>query len=372
MAKFTPKAAAPQPTLLKPPPVKFPQPAARNSSPVPAPQKAGTPSKTNPPLTINEKRLKTRQDCSDLIIEFSKRVDARAEGWNNAAISVGSAYATAAKQHSDAITNAAARDQLMSQLTTQVMFSILTVGASGAFAWLCETTQTKFLKDHLTDGVKGAIEAGIGELGSAIAPIVFTPQEAGQLNAPVEQDPLKYQDKMEKRIGLARQKADTYIANQLGFVRLLEMEKWDNFSVDSLMDELVTWLTDSDLLTGNADLPDDDKMTDELERGMWAAWSQGLLLIRKGEVPKKTGPFPLHDGPEVPSPIDFFREIPGPVRDRLKALGIDKQAKLSPGGFFDDKQEDSKKLRAWGKTFTQKSFEDLAAAAAATAPKPTP
>ena len=64
--------------------------------------------------------------------QFQDEVMARAESWQGAARDIGSAYATAAKRHTDAL----AKQDKIEALKTQLMFSVLTVATADALSWV--------------------------------------------------------------------------------------------------------------------------------------------------------------------------------------------------------------------------------------------
>jgi hypothetical protein len=78
-----------------------------------------------------EREQKARRALT-LLLSFQNEVLARAEGWQIAARNIGSAYATAAKRHADAL----ADQDKIDALKTQVLFSVLTVATSGALSWV--------------------------------------------------------------------------------------------------------------------------------------------------------------------------------------------------------------------------------------------
>src|SRR5262249_23260372 len=79
----------------------------------------------------NIQRLKNQSTAKLLLDQFADQVDAQAENWMIAARMLGSAYKTAAEQHKATLGDQAQSDAL----SDQMMFSVLTVAASGALAW---------------------------------------------------------------------------------------------------------------------------------------------------------------------------------------------------------------------------------------------
>ena len=88
-------------------------------------------------LTKDNERLKKIYRANFLLGQFQDLVLARAESWRMAALNIGSAYALAAKNHTDAM----AKQDKIDALRTQLIFSVLTVASSGTLSWVTSGLQ---------------------------------------------------------------------------------------------------------------------------------------------------------------------------------------------------------------------------------------
>src|SRR5262245_40443630 len=88
-------------------------------------------------LTKDKVRMDNRQRATLRLGLLQNQVLARAESWQIAARNIGSAYATAAKRHTDAL----ATQNKIEALKTQALFSVLTAATSGALSWVSSSLQ---------------------------------------------------------------------------------------------------------------------------------------------------------------------------------------------------------------------------------------
>src|SRR4051812_42385272 len=120
-------------------------------------------------------RLRNLSRATLLLGKFQDQVMARAESWQIAARNIGSAYATAAKRHTDAL----AKQDKIDALKIQFMFSVLTVASAGGLSWISSglALGQKFPERvKLIEALEDAAQAGTGEVFSAMGPLIWTSQ----------------------------------------------------------------------------------------------------------------------------------------------------------------------------------------------------
>jgi hypothetical protein len=259
------------------------------------------PPTTRKELEQNLKRQDNRTRAILKLSSFQDTVLASAEDWQKAARLIGSAYATAAARHKDIVDKQAKSDAL----DTQILFSVLTVAASGALSWVSGRLQQKAeqaaqdalkklkvqfnreldLKARvriqhkmdrihalptqklLMEAVEDSAQAGVGEILSANGPLIFPPTIA-----PVSQEPQVFQDDLENRVGDVKKKVFQAFATIKGQWAAAPLDSWDTYDEVKQLKEHQSWQKAADELAGADDLPDWDWMAKELERGIWAKY----------------------------------------------------------------------------------------------------
>ena len=272
--------------------------------------------------------------------QFQDEVLARAESWQIAARNVGSAYATAAKMHTDAL---AAQDKIEA-LKTQILFSVLTVATSGSLSWLSSglAMAEKFPERlALIEAVEDAAQAGVGEVFSAVSPMIFTQQ-----NKAVNIDPQVFQNERENAVSEAKIK----VLERFGRIKsqwaAAPLETWDDYSEAKQLAEHNDWLKKADNLAGKDDLPSIAVMADELERGFWAAWMPGLKSrIRVGNR------FGTQEE-------DAYASVGSAIEERLSKVDILKLANVEIHWYQSAGTEDTK-LLAWAQGYKVKRFVSM-------------
>ena len=143
-------------------------------------------------------------------------------------------------------------------------------------------------------------------------------------------------DALEKFSGIARELQD------------LPSEQWAQFSLAGQQHMYDNWLARADRFAVPAQLPTQDLMEREFERALWAKyWQQ--------QRPRPVPAALTTDYPPVGSAM----------KDRLRVLGIDKDAGLRLSGFtwfagghlFEDYDtDDAEALMTWGRSYVPRKF----------------
>src|SRR5262249_54093377 len=117
----------------------------------------------------------------------------------------------------------------------------------------------------------------------------------------------------------------------------LPTELWDSYDEPAQKAGLTKWVAEAGRFAGSDDLPSVDDMSAELERGIWAKWSNGLRQQSYAVFPQT-----------------YYLGFGRNVLDRLKALKVAAAANLR-GGWLDG-ENDSRKLYEWGKNYKVNPF----------------
>ncbi len=316
--------------------------------------------------------LQNQETAMATLMEFQNQVLARAESWMNAAIRIGSAYSTAARRHKEACE----ADAKARAAENDLMFAVLGMATAGSFNWLVSMMRPE--RELLTTELHQAAEGGVTRILRPGAPIVEPPAPAGPMSfptpgplsiptphvgeavehaaegfeyieafkkgvetvqdkakeaakeggggEPIQTDPLVFQNSRVSQITQDKQNAYTYFAQLASQLRTAH----------------------AGLLASDAQLPGEDSMADELERGIWAKWAEE-------QVP--------HNVYGAMTTVTV--QLGDATSARLRALGIKERAGLELTGFewfthghlFDDSNnEDVFRLRAWAKDFRPQQF----------------
>jgi hypothetical protein len=300
---------------------------------VPPPKPAWTQAQMN-------KWMDARARATLRLSAWEHQLRATCESWQVAARQIGSAYATAAKNHNDAL----AKQAQIDALETQAIFSVLTIATSGAFSWassglaLAEQFPERKL---LVEAVQGAAEAGIGEGFSALGPMVFS-----QTNSSVSIDPLQFQNDRENAVSEAKKKVDERFAKIDLEWASADLNEWDGYDEKKQRAELDDLLRQAGTLAGEEDLPSPDDMAEELERGIWAQWMPQLKRV-KYYASKAGG-----------GPKDDYASVGSAIEKRLDKLGILDMADVTIHWYHSAEPED-RKLIAWAQGYKVKEFQSM-------------
>lgn len=213
----------------------------------------------------NQRRQDIRQRAGFGLNKFRDKVMAQAESWEIAATTVGSAYKTAWSTYSDALDKKAKADALESQ----ILFSLLTVVTQGALSWVSSALQKEgeqFADQRiLIESIEDATQGGIGEGFSAIGPMVVPPRPG-----PVSHDPQLFQNDLTNRVKSMKNQVYMAFSAIWGEWQALPLEDWDHFDEKNQMKGHDAWQKDALKLAGKNDLPPEDAMAEEMEKGLWA------------------------------------------------------------------------------------------------------
>jgi hypothetical protein len=252
---------------------------------------------------------RNQQRATLLLDQFKEEVQIRVTGWEIAILNLGSAYARAAKNHSEAVEKKKKADAIKSQ----VMFSLLTVASAGGLAWISgaalaakgAAAEASLLTNTLEDVVQNSAAEAFSANGPGLDQRIPTADQTA-----VSDDPLVFQNQRMGRLKAAQLQAHT---------------QFKTFTADLLKRPDAAWLAKADLLSGGAKLPTVDVMADELERAFWARWAPALK-VAKGEIDN------VEQGFTYTSPSTA-------VEERFDALGITKASGVDDFGWWTSDKE---------------------------------
>jgi hypothetical protein len=244
---------APQPILLKPwtPP------------PPPIP--------TNQQLALNLTRQDTRARAALRLNAIHGYVGGRAAGWRKGARHIGNAYAAADKAYNTVLE----KQKTLDTLKIQAFFSVLTIATSGALGWATIAAETRWpgllkLGNAMTETRDAISQAMVGEAFASMGPLVFPATPDSTVNP----DPQKFQNELEDKVDDMSQWAlniVTIISNRFADAPL---EAWDCYNAKAEEAAFRDWqkMEKQLELASDKELPDEDWMARELERGRWAKY----------------------------------------------------------------------------------------------------
>jgi len=283
--------------------------------------------KKGAPPTIDKRvtRIEIQNKATAHLSEFQNGVLAAAEDWEMAALNVGSAYATAADRHTQAITDA----QRIVALNAQIMGSVMVVLLVGPMGWLAEG-----LPGILSQGFEDFAQAGMGEALSAVGPAVIAATDA----KPASTNPQVFQNEAVGKVKNAKKGVYEYFASCFKEIAKATPESWDKYDEGAQQTKHKQWLEKAKSFGGAKKLPSVEEMANEFERGFWAKWAPGLY---KGVT------YAIF--PQV-----HYAALQKPVQARLTAVGITSAAGLKFGWFSDD--DDARKTIKWGEGYKSVPF----------------
>lgn len=221
-------------------------------------------------------------------LKFS--VDERISSWLEAAKYIGSAYVMAYNNHKDILAKQAANDPL----NIQIIFSVLTVVTAGSLSWVGLSAKLGSLgfSQLGKDIVEDAAQAGVGEVFSAVGPLVFTPSIG-----PVGIEPQIFQNDLEVNILSMQTEINRIFAAIIRNLQEAPPEKWDYYDAKEQVAQHDAWRKKAAQFSGKEDLPigldgkpNKKMMADELERGIWAKYILSERYYRDFGVFGKTSP----------------------------------------------------------------------------------
>lgn len=182
-----------------------------------------------------QKKNQALQDLDIVQDEVAKRL----EGWERAAVIVGSAYSKAFTNYRDALGARAAAEAL----GTQVMFSIFAVVTAGGLSWLSDAGKLV----AMTQTAEDVLQSAASEALSGVGPVAVG-QSPSELNVARAEDPLVYQNDIVKNVKDVKIKALDFFATKKREWRATPDSAWDGFDVEGLAAERVRWAQSAEAL----------------------------------------------------------------------------------------------------------------------------
>lgn len=287
-------------------------------------------------LETRVKRLENQQKANSHLNGFRDQVMARCTAWERAIINLGTAYATAAKLHTDAVE----KKKRVDAIKSQVMFSVLTVASAGTAAWISNGIQAGKEASILINVLEDTVQASIGEAFSAVGPGIDqrapTPSQTT-----VSIEPQVFQGQRLARLKQAEESAYNYFKEMNDALLKTKPEEWESYDEAKQLAEYDAWFKKADLIAAGNKFPSVDEMARELERGFWAKWAPALKQMRlQGRTDKE------------------YAEYASPgfaVEERWDILGITKESGVGDFGWWTSDEEIEKVLN-WAKGHKVKEF----------------
>jgi hypothetical protein len=319
----------PMPTMPKP----------RTAPPPPIP--------TNQQLASNQARQEKRGKANFNLEILQTELIQRASDWRIGARQVGKAYKTADNFYRDTLEKKKASDAL----EIQIFFSILTVVTSGALGWMSVAASKAMeglrVEDAMSDARDATLQALSGEVFSANSPLIFPPTP----DSTVSQDPQNFQSDLENKVDHLLKKALLDFNGIRRKYRDLPLSDWDKYDTKTEETAHRDWRKMADELAGEDDLPSENWMARELERGRWAKY------VLDNHSYRDFGIFQTADTPD---------DVGSAVRNRLKELGV--TAAVPPmrhvygrAGIRGDEVDEGQgiwQLWNWAKNYELRKFTD--------------
>ncbi len=287
-------------------------------------------------------RLKIREDCWNYLDLVKGRLAGVRGAWSSAARTLGSAYAFAYDTHKTAVLEA----EKEAALKYELAFAVLSIVSAGALGWVGEAAQAGRLgekaKNVMVAGLEDAVQEGVGQaigiIKTAVAPT----------NATVSQLPQVFQNDLENILDLQWDKVERYFTMLKQELWDRRLEAFDGVDLAELRGALDRWMQGNRFMN-EPKQHDQKELADELERGIWAKWAQGLHRVVRRTYGGKGGVI-IRDEPVFTAPGT-------PVEARLNTLGITKAAGIGEDFGWWTSDAEVLKLVVWAKTFEPKRFE---------------
>ena len=292
------------------------------------------------------KRLENKIRALGHLDAFRDAVLARAEGWENAVIDLGSAYSKAARKHIGAVEEKKKVDAIESQ----VMFSVLTIVTAGALAWVSSAVQAgkiiskEMLDEHkmLFDVLKDTVGAAGGEVFSAngpgVAQRVPTPAQVA-----VSEDPFEFQNQRLARVKANTKTAYLYFEAWDDALLVFSDEWWDKYDEKQQINAYADWRKMAGLLATDANLQPVEYMAAEIERGFWKMW---IPSLRQKQVTY---------GSKVPYTHLVYTSPGSAIEKRWDELGITTVSGVGDFGWWTSHAELDKVVE-WANSYRVKAF----------------
>jgi hypothetical protein len=268
----------------------------------------------------------------------------RATAWERAIFNVGSAYATAARNHVDAVE----AKKKVDAITSQIMFSVLTIALAGTASWISSAAQLAAEQagkqsSILTNVLEDTIQSSVGEVFSAVGPGVDQ-RVPGPTQIGVSGDPLVFQNQRLVRLKSDEERAFRFFKQSNDNFLNVSSESWDSYDEAKQLASYAAWLKDADLLAADDRMPSVEEMAAELERAFWARWARSLVgmhvqVERSGDVTR----YPVYTSPG------------SAIEGRFDKLGITKASGVEDFGWWTTDSE-IQKIISWADSFRPKSF----------------
>jgi hypothetical protein len=325
-------------------------------------------------LELKQARQENLTRATLKLSKFQDDVMAQAESWLIAARRVGSAYRIAFDTFNTALGEQAKRDAMWQQIA----FSLLTMMASGALSWVSSmmqwTPQARLdyarwrvrraeelkrfvlipgLKRNvqqlaalarpqrmmLIEAAEDMAQAGVGAAFGNIAPLLFNSKQD------ISQDPQSFQNDKENEVSQDKIAVFQYFAKIKDDWAKSSLDQWDNYEekVQTAAHDL--WKSEAVQLAGKDDLPSDEMMQMELERGLWAKWMPSLESYD-------------YNKPDYVLDHSKYKSIGSAIEERFKLLGILRMADVSIHWYQKAKSEDLK-LIAWANSYKVQDYATL-------------
>jgi hypothetical protein len=130
------------------------------------------------------------------------------------------------------------------------------------------------LSELVRESIEDAAQAGVGEVFSAVAPLVFAPKMDS-----VGIDPQIFQNNLEANILSMMREIDSVFIKIIDILLRAKPEQWDHYDENIQAARHYAWQKKAAGISGVEDLPigsdgnpNVQMMADELERGLWAKY----------------------------------------------------------------------------------------------------
>ena len=300
--------------------------------------------------------VQRQTSINSILINFDMTLRKQKSDWITAATNVGSAYASACKKHSDAVSKQARFDALMESAAFG-LFTASIGGALGGFGEFISHGQQELsrMQATLRGAIEDAIQISVGE-GIDVWQAAVAPQGAS-----AGQEPQNYQNIIENAVDSNFTSMLSDVIRIRGLLGQVENEP----------SQMIGWKIDVEpsVLQGNIDqwwsrsrlnnppqLKEGDDMEDAMERNIWDQWMPSLLrtiivsdeVVGPGEV-MVIDPHHLRERRVYSSPGHLIEE-------RFDELNITSEAGVTNYGLFWTSESEIVKLIRWAERHT---IEDL-------------